>query len=191
MNYQEQVAALRRQRQQEELRADYNQHLLGREESLRNRQEIERQAAVETDPEEQARLRDEWHMYDQEMLRCQAEVDKYAPPPQPHPKAVEFWHRHRPFRERYGDEVAKAAFDTAHNYLMRPGNAGWKPNTPEYFNAIETLMEMNAKNYGLHFDPNETALSPNEARDISCGGDTELYNRGVAEFQRQKARGER
>src|SRR5262245_55769762 len=92
MSYEQQVAAMRLQKRQEELTADYNQALLGHEESLRNRQQIERQFVTTTDPAEQQALKDDWHYYDAEVQRCEQDIAARTPPQpqQMDPKAAQW-----------------------------------------------------------------------------------------------------
>src|SRR5215831_5549373 len=89
-NYQMQVARMRQQKQQQELQADYAQAVYGYQESLRNRQEIESQAARTTDPAERQQLTDDWHYFDAEVQRNEAELRRFTPPPQPNPQAVRY-----------------------------------------------------------------------------------------------------
>jgi hypothetical protein len=92
-NYYEQVAAMRRSKQQEEIALERNQAIRGYELSLQNRQEIEREAATTNDPDEQQRLRDMWHYYDAELQRCEADIRRFTPPAPPDPRAVEYMRR--------------------------------------------------------------------------------------------------
>src|SRR5262245_25478487 len=96
-HYLQQVAAMRQQKQQEEYAADYNQAVYGREESLRQRQEIEQEAALTTDPNERAELVDQWHYHDAEVQRCKQQIRELTPPPQADPKMVEFTRRISPW----------------------------------------------------------------------------------------------
>src|SRR5262245_47612526 len=102
-SYQQQVAAMRQQKRQEEFAADYNQALYGHDESLRNRQEIERQFATTTDPDEQQALKNEWHYYDAEVQRCEQEIAARTPPQQPqyHPKDVHLMNKATPYFQKY------------------------------------------------------------------------------------------
>jgi uncharacterized protein YacL (UPF0231 family) len=68
LHYLQQVAQMRAQKQHEELAVERNQAVYGYQQSLANRKEIERQAALTTDPNERAALKDEWHYYDAESL---------------------------------------------------------------------------------------------------------------------------
>ena len=174
-NYNAQVNAMRQQKQQEEFVADYNQAVYGREESLRNRQEIERQFATTTDPDERESLKNEWHYHDAEVQRCEQDIAAKTPPPQPDPRAVEFFRRHAPFLEKYG-QAGAANLDRAHQYLM---SRGWRPHTQEYFDGIRSLMELYGGDFGTQYDPNDgKMLSATEAARVS-GLSPQQYNHAV------------
>jgi len=101
-------------------------------------------------------------------------------PPQMDPRAVEWLNRRKAFRERHG-QAADQAIQMAHNYATAPRTAnptaasvgagqhgmGLTPNTPQYFEAIDNLLTMYAKDYGLRYDPEELALTPTEAAKAS------------------------
>ena len=88
--------------------------------------------------------------------------------------------------------------DMAHRYATAPRNPhptpeavgagahgmGLRPGTQAYFNAMDSLLTMYAKDYGLHYDPEEKLLTANQARDIS-GLDTKTYNAAYAELKAQ------
>src|SRR5262245_58045821 len=184
MNYAEQVHALRLQKRQEELAADYNQAVLGHEESLRNRQQIERQFATTTDPAEQQALKDDWHYYDAEVQRCEQDIAARTPPqpPQMDPKAAQWLANNKAFFDRHGPQ-AVAAVQGAHAWLTRSGNAGWKVNSPEYFRAIESLLETSGPlYYNVTYDPKETALTANQVCRMT-GIDAKTYNQAYAELK--------
>src|SRR5262245_3139108 len=185
--YAMQVAQMRQQRRQQELAADYNQAVYGREESLRNRQEIERQAATIADPNERAQLTDDWHYYDAEVQRCEADMRRLNPPQQQmDPRTVRFIQERKPFVERYGYAGAQQAWGLAHNHLTRPGAAKWDVNSPEYFKAVDELVEMYGPQYGYRFDPSsDVQLTPNEAAEIS-GLSPRQYNQASQELAKQK-----
>ena len=174
-NYYEQVTAMRRSKQQEEIALERNQAIRGYELSLQNRQEIEREAATTNDPDEQQRLRDMWHYYDAELQRCEADIRRFTPPAPPDPRAVEYMRRRQPFINKYGQRAIQA-FDLAHQHLASTGN--WKIGSPRYYKALDTLLEMYGPDHGIKFDPNEIALTPNEAAKIS-GLSPERYNQAV------------
>src|SRR5262249_51622575 len=114
-DYDRQVAAIRQQKIIEDAQVDYNQAVYGREEALRNRQDIERQAATTSDPEEREQLRGDWHYYDAEVQRCEQDI-RARTPQQPHPNAVRANWEDRSFYQREGQNGANA-MNTAHNYL--------------------------------------------------------------------------
>src|SRR5262245_18235010 len=148
MTYQQQVAQMRQQRRQEEVNMEYRQALFDRDEALRNRQEVEKQSVLATDPDDHAQLTQAWHYYDADVQRCEADIRRLNPP-QMDQRAAQFMQERQPFIDRYGYQRAKQAWDLAHNHLMGPGNAGWKVYSPEYFRAIDTLVEMHGPQYGL------------------------------------------
>jgi len=164
-DYQAQVNAARQQRQQEELAADYNQALLGHEESLRNRQEIERQAAVTTDPAEREELKNQWHYYDAEVQRCEEDIAARTPQqPQYSQADINFLQRKQAFREKYG-QAADQAIQLAHRRAVMPRNPnancltdplsyghGLRPGTPAYYRAVEAELETNGHLVGVDYD---------------------------------------
>src|SRR5262249_21361846 len=188
--YAEQVAAFRAQRRQQELSADYHQAVYGREEALRNRQDIERQSATSFDDDERAQLVDQWHYYDAELQRCEADMQRLNPQrQQADPRMAEFVRRRTPFVQRHG-AAAYQAMDMAHRYATAPRNPhptpegvgagahgmGLQPNTQAYFDAMDSLLTMYAKDYGLRYDPDEKLLTANQACKMS-GIDANTYNR--------------
>ena len=58
---------------------------------------------------------------------------------------------------------------------------GLQPGSPAYFKAIDDLLEMYAKDYGLKYDPKEDTVGPNEAARIS-GVRHDEYNNGVKQM---------
>jgi hypothetical protein len=169
-NYQAQVNAVRRQKQQEEYVADYNQAVYGREESLRARQEVERQVAVTTDPAEREALKDEWHMHDAEVQRCEQEIAARTPQqPQYSQRDIAFLQRKHAFRQKYG-QAADTAIALAHRRAVTPRNPsatcetnpltyghGTQPGTPQYYRAVQAELETNAHLLGINYDPSEDA----------------------------------
>jgi len=71
----------------------------------------------------------------------------------------------------------------AHAWLTRPGSAGWKVNSPEYFRAIESLLETDGpRYYGVRYDPQEKALTANQVcRGFGIDGNT--YNNAARRVQ--------
>jgi hypothetical protein len=111
-----------------------------------------------------------------------------------HPASVEFLQKNRAFRERHG-QAADQAILMAHNYATRPRNPttnnpaytgmGLTPNTPAYLQAVRDLLTMYAKDHGLHYDPEEEALTANEAAKAS-GVSNQTYNNASRELARDK-----
>jgi hypothetical protein len=181
-HYLQQIAQMRAAKQQEELAVERNQAIYGYQESLKNRQEIERMAATTADADERQALRDQWFYFDAEVQANEANLRKLTPPPQADPKAVAYLQRRSPFLQKYGQKGMQA-FQLAHNHLASTGN--WKIGSPAYYKAIDTLLEMYGPDYGMRFDPSsDISLSPNEAAKIS-GLSPESYNRGVQAMHRQ------
>lgn len=95
---------------------------------------------------------DQWHYYDAEVQRCEANIQKLSPPRQADPRMVEFIRRRQPFVQRHG-QAAMQAVDMAHRYATAPRNPnptpesvgagmhgmGLQPGTQAYFNAMENL----------------------------------------------------
>jgi hypothetical protein len=109
-----------------------------------------------------------------EANQLQAEYNQYVPPPMDQ-RAANWIRKHQPFFQRHG-AAADAAVRGAHAWLTRPGNAGWQVNSPEYFRAVETLLEMNGPTYyGVRFDPSEKNLNATEAAKVS-GVSAQTYN---------------
>src|SRR5262249_33556847 len=123
--YQAQVNAMRQQKAQAEYVESYNQAINGREESLKNRQEVERQFALTSDPAEQQSLKDEWHMYDGEVQQCEQTIREMTPQ-QANPHEVAYLQRRAPFLERTGNAGARA-MDLANQYVT--GRMGLRPGT--------------------------------------------------------------
>jgi hypothetical protein len=188
-NYHEQVAAIRQQKRQQELAADYNQALCGREESLRNRQEIERQAAVETDPDERARLTDAWHYYDAEVQRCEADIQRLTPP-QYHPKDVSLIQKNANYFQKHPQRGAQAAHYVT-NLVQR---IGITPDHPEYEDMMHRGMEFYGERFNAPYDRNNELLTPNEVAKMSFGDDpnaAKRYNNAVRELTAQGRLGRR
>src|SRR5262245_44700544 len=171
-NYAQQVHAMRQQKRQEELAAEYNQCVYGREEALRSRQEIESEAARTFDPDEKAALKDQWHYFDEEVQRCEQQMRAMTPPAPPDPQAVAFMQKKQAFRERYG-QAADQAIALAHQRAITPRNSqattathpltyghGTQPGSRAYWRAVNQELETNAHLLGLHYDPTSDSLTP-------------------------------
>jgi len=104
-DYDRQVAALRWQKAQDDYQVDYNQAVYGRDEALRNRQEIERQAATTSDPNERAELVDQWHYHDAEYQECNNRVKELTPQHLP-PNVVRTNYQDQEFYKREGQNGA-------------------------------------------------------------------------------------
>lgn len=184
MNYAEQVAALRLQKQQEELAADYNQAVYGREESLRNRQEIERQFATTTDPAEQQALKDDWHYYDAEVQRCEQQIREKTPqqPPSLHPKIANLSYRATPYFQKYGQR-GRDIGGLVHQHVTQ--NVGVSPDHPNYAELMRRGMEYYGQEFGCPYDRKEEALTWRDAAKIS-GLSPESYGHA---YQQLKAQG--
>src|SRR5262245_51407600 len=118
-SYQRQVNAARQSKLEEDWRTEYYQAINSREESLANRQEIERQAALTADPNEQAALKHEWHMHDEEIQRCEADIQRLTPPPQADPNMLDFTRRISPWTEKHG-AAGLQKLDMLHRYATTP-----------------------------------------------------------------------
>jgi hypothetical protein len=170
---------------QQELAIERNQHIYGYQEALRNRQQIESEAARTSDPDEQAALRDQWHFYDTELQRCEQEVRRLTPR-QVTPlerKQMAFMQKNAPFLQREGQRGV-AAMDLAHNYLVSRGH---NPNARGFNEKVRSLLEMYGGNLqqltggqvaNVRYDPQEQALTANEAAKLS-GLSPERYNQYV------------
>ena len=183
-NYQEQIAQLRQQRAQlpntrqqaEELVANYQESL-----------ELREEAAQRGDAAA-------WHIHDADCETLEHDWDRYYQPrPQQQPvdpRMAGYFKRKKTFFDRHGNAAANA-MDMAHQYATRPrtGSAttprntgmGLQPGTPQYFKAMDDLLEMYAGDFGLKYDPKEDTVGPNEAARISNVSPDE-YNQGVRQM---------
>jgi hypothetical protein len=184
-SYAEDLARWRAERKQAEISNRLEQIKTEHAEAAR-----ERDTAIANNDLETA----EWR--DGDCERLEQEWNQYVPPQQPqmHPASVEFLQKNRAFRERHG-QAADQAILMAHNYAVRPRNPnttnpaytgmGLTPNTPQYFEAVKSLLTMYAKDHGLHYDPEEEALTANEAAKAS-GVSNQTYNNASRELARDK-----
>ena len=182
-NYAQQIAALRQQRAQydyavqaENIKQDYA-------EAARLRDEAARRGDA-----------DSWHNYDRDCETLENDWARYFAPtqqqPQVDPRLTAYANRKKVFLDRHG-MAAVQAMDLAHAYATRPRNPstnnpgatgmGLQPGSPAYFKAIDDLLEMYAKDYGLKYDPKEDTVGPNEAARIS-GVRHDEYNNGVKQM---------
>ncbi len=181
-NYQEQIAQLRQQRaivehrqQAEELVQNYQQSL-----------ELREEAAQRGDAAA-------WHIHDADCETLEHDWSRYYQPrpqqPQVDPRIAGYIARKKTFLDRHGNAAA-AAMDEAHRYATRPRTGsnnpaqtgmGLQPGTPQYFKAMDDLLECYAGDFGLKYDPKEDAVGPNEAARIS-GVRANEYNNGVRQL---------
>jgi hypothetical protein len=182
-SYQEDLMRWRAERKQAEISNRLEQIKTEHAEAAR-----ERDTAIANNDLETA----EWR--DGDCERLEQEWAQYVPPQQPqmHPASVEFLQKNRAFRERHG-QAADQAILMAHNYATRRRNPntndprytgmGLTPNTPQYFDAVKSLLTMYAKDHGLHYDPEEEALTAGEAAKAS-GVSAQTYNNASRELAR-------
>jgi hypothetical protein len=166
-SYYEQIAQWRQQREARQIADRMTQMSQEYAQVVR-----ERDQAIANNDSETAEMRD----YDAQQL--EQEWLQYNPPRprQMDPQAAAWLNKHRAFRERHG-QAADQAIQSAHTYATRPRNPnatnpahagmGLKPNTRQYFEALDSLLELYAKDYGLHFDSSEVALTAPEAAKVS------------------------
>jgi hypothetical protein len=139
-DYPSQVARMRQQKRQEEVNLEYRQALYDRDQNLRERQEIERQAVLATDPDDHAQLTAAWHEYDAEVQRCEADLQRLNPPqPQLSPQQQEFMRRAQPYVRKHGQQGLNN-IATAH---VRALAVGLKENSPAYFDHVRNNLEIN------------------------------------------------
>jgi hypothetical protein len=178
-NYQEQIAQLRQQRAIAEHQAQAEELVETYQESLQLREEAARRGDAAA-----------WHIHDSCCETLESDWDRYyRPRPQQQPvdsRMAGYFRRKKTFLDRHGNAAANA-MDLAHQYATRArtGSAnpaqtgmGLTPGTPQYFRAMDDLLEMYAADFGLKYDPKEDTVGPNEAARITGAG-ADSYNRGV------------
>jgi hypothetical protein len=184
--YLQEVARLRQQRAQAELQDRLQQIQTEAAENLRYRDE----AAQNNDPQS-------WHYWDSLLEQNERDYQAFVPPqrPQDPPAWTQWALRNKHFFDRYGAR-AKQAIEVAHGYLTRPKNPretnldrrgmGLQPFTPQYFKELENLLEMygDKSAFGVRYDPNEKALTPDEAAEAS-GLSARDYNKAVVALRNQ------
>jgi hypothetical protein len=181
-NYQEQVAELRRQRAIAEHQAQAEELVETYQESLQLREEAAQRGDAAA-----------WHIHDSACETLEGDWARYyAPRPQQQPvdpRMAGYFKRKKTFLDRHGTAAANA-MDMAHQYATRPrtGSAnpaatgmGLTPGTPQYFKAMDDLLEMYAGSFGLQYDAKEDQVHPNEAARIS-GVRYDEYNKGVKQL---------
>jgi len=185
--YAEQIAQWRAQRAQQQIADRVNQI-----QSEYRQVQRERDQAIANNDLETAEYRD---------MDCQQLEQEYAhynpPRQQVDPRIQEFVRQRTPFVERHG-QAAYQAMDMAHRYATAPrdpnanpstvaagrSGMGLRPGTQAYFDAMDNLLTMYAKDYGLTYDPEEKLLDATEAAKIS-GLPVKTYNEAAQEMGRQ------
>jgi hypothetical protein len=173
-SYMEDLARWRVERKQAQIADRVNQIADEYREAMR-----ERDRAIADGDTETASFRDD------DCIQLESEYLQYCPPrPQMDPAAAQWIRENKAFFERHGPN-ADAAVRAAHAWLTRPGNAGWKVNSPEYFKAVESLLETDGPSrFGVRYDPNEKELNANEAARVS-GVSAKTYNNASRQLAAQ------
>src|SRR5215467_3704800 len=184
MSYQQEIANWRQQRRQAEAQARVNELRQEHTQAIR-----ERDFAVANNDYESAASADDQAQY------LENEFRQLVGPQQPQidPRMAEFVRQRTPFVERHG-QAAYQAMDMAHQYATRPRNPntnnpahtgmGLTPGTQAYFDAMDGLLTMYAKDFGLRYDPEEKLLDATTAAKIS-GLPAKAYNQAAQEIGRQ------
>jgi hypothetical protein len=185
-SYMEDVARWRLERKQAQIADRVNQLADEYRQAVR-----ERDQAIANGDTETASFADD------DCERLESEYLHYVPPRQPQmdPAAAQWLRRNKTFFDKYGAN-ADAAVQAAHAYVTRPRvpnetnpartGCGLRPNTPAYFRALESVLEMHGKDYcGTNYDPNEKQLTWQTAAKIS-GMDENSY---AAAYHRLKRDG--
>jgi hypothetical protein len=166
-SYQEEIAAWRMQRQQQEI-VDRAQQIQ-QEYAIAER---ERDTAIANNDMEEATYRDN------ECMDLQKEYNRIVPPqPTMHPRDAEYLRKRHAFRARHG-LAGDYAIRLAHEQAIKNG---YSPATPAYYQHVDDNLELYAKHVkppdsrnpnirfdmfdktpGLRFDPEESALTANE-----------------------------
>src|SRR5215470_7305461 len=184
MSYAEEIAGWRQQRRQAEAQARVNELRQEHNQALRERD----QAIADNDLELAASADDQCQYWENEYRQLVGPQQ-----PQVDPRMAEFVRRRTPFVERHG-QAAYQVMDIAHQYATRPRNPntnnpahtgmGLTPGTQTYFNAMDDLLTLYAKDFGLRYDPEEKLLDATEAAKIS-GLPVKTYNQAAQEIGRQ------
>jgi hypothetical protein len=164
-SYQEEIAKWRVQRQQqqianrvEEIRQEHAQIARERDQAMANN-DLETAEFRDMDCEQ---LENEWR--------------QYVPPPNPLSQHdVAYLQQKKAFLERNG-ELGRQLIARAHRQAVMPRNPnassqtdpntygmGLRRGTGAYYKAMDNLLEMYAKEFGAHYDPNEDQLNWQEA----------------------------
>ena len=147
-SYMEDLARWRVERKQAQIADRVNQIADEYREAMR-----ERDRAIADGDTETASFRDD------DCIQLKSEYLQYCPPqPQMDPAAAQWIRENKAFFERRGPN-ADAAVRAAHAWLTRPGNAGWRVNSPEYFRAVESLLETDGPSrFGVDTTPMRKSL---------------------------------
>jgi hypothetical protein len=162
-SYQEEIAAWRMQRQQQEI-VDRAQQVQ-QEYAIAAR---ERDEAIARNDMEEATYRDN------ECMDLEKEYNQIVPPqpPQLHPKIANLAQRNAGYFQKFGQRGAQIA-DRVHRYVTERMRVS--PDDPRYEEMVKSAMEMYAKDYGCPYDPNSEILTADEAAKIS-GLSPKQYN---------------
>jgi hypothetical protein len=162
-SYQEEIAAWRVQRQQQEVSNRLEQIKTEYAEAAR-----ERDRAIQENDMETAEMRD----YDCQQM--EAEWNQYVPPGPPpvHPKIANLAQRNAGYFQKFGQRGAQIA-DRVHRYVTERMRVS--PDDPRYEEMVKSAMEMYAKDYGCPYDPSTEILTADEAAKIS-GLSPKQYN---------------
>jgi hypothetical protein len=171
-SYAEDLARWRLERKQQEVAARVDQMSQEYRQAIR-----ERDQAIADGDTETASFRDD------DCIQLEREYMEICPPqpPQMDPRAREWVLRNKAFFDRHGAQ-ANQAVQAAHAWLTRPGSAGWKVNSREYFNAIETFE--GPSRFGVRYDPKEKALTANQVAKAS-GLSAQEYNNASKQIAAQ------
>ena len=189
MSYQQEIAQWRQQRRQDEAQARVNELRQEHAQAIR-----ERDHAIAANDLVEAAAADDQAQYLENEYRTLVGPQR----PQADPRMVEFVRRRQPFVDRHGQQ-AYAAFDMAHRYATAPhdpnanpatvaagrSGMGLKAGTQQYFDAMDSLLTMYAKDYGLHYDPEEKLLDANTAAKIS-GIPAKTYNQEAQKIYQER-----
>jgi hypothetical protein len=164
-NYLEEVAKWRMQRHQQQVADRVGQIASEYREVVR-----ERDTALANGDVETAEFRDN------DAIQLEREWQQYCPPRSPYSQQdINYLHKKRAFREKYGP-AADALIARAHRQAVMPRNphatsethpdtygSGLKQGTPAYYKAVDSYLDLYAKDFGLNHDSNEDALNWKQA----------------------------
>jgi hypothetical protein len=166
--YQEQIAAWRAQRAQQQVAERVNQIASEYRDAVRERDQAIANNDVETA---------EWR--DADCQQLEQEYNQYVPPqpPQMDPRLAQFAQRNADYlnklRNKVGPERADKFLKWVDQRLVRMGH---QPNTPSYFKWGRDMLELDSERVtGVPYDSKDQALTANQAAKIS-GLSAEEYN---------------